>query len=109
MNKTYTMLVVTLALVIGVSVGSASTSYAGWFGPDKVEEETPFIKGSATDEADRIHGVMRYFDSGDPMNECLWDIVASEACQRGILFDNQENMNKKLNWLLERQGYDFGE
>ncbi len=46
-----------------------------------------FIKGSSTDQNDRPSGVMRYFTSGDPMNECLWDIVASEACQRGILFD----------------------
>ena len=99
------LLVITLALVIGISVGSAQASYAGWFDP--VEEETGFIKGSATDEEDRTWGVMRYFDSGDPMNECLWDVIAVEACQRGILFDNQENMNKKLNWLLEKHGYDF--
>jgi|FLOH01.1.fsa_nt_gi hypothetical protein len=104
-----TKVILTVAFVIGISVGGLQTSYAGWFGPDTTTEDEGFIKGSSTDQNDRPSGVMRYFTSGDPMNECLWDIVASEACQRGILFDNQQNMNKKLNWLLEKQGYDFGQ
>ena len=109
MNKTSSILAITLALVIGLTVGSLQASSA-WVHDNEPEPiNDGFIKGSATDKEDRPWGVARYFTSGDPMNECLWDIVASEACQRGILFDNQENMNKKLNWLLEKHGYDFGE
>lgn len=109
MNKTSSILAITLALVIGLTVGSLQTSDAFFHDKNKKTTNEGFIEGSASDQADRPWGVTRYFTSGDPMNECLWDIVASEACQRGILFDNQENMNKKLNWLLEKHGYNFGE
>lgn len=107
MNKS-TVLTVTLAFAIGVTLGSLQMSEAFW-NDETSQTDEPFTKGNAVNNEERPHGLMRYFSDGDPMNECLWDVVAVETCQRGILFDNQENMNKKLNWLLEKNGYDFGQ
>lgn len=67
------------------------------------------IAGNSVDKQDRPSGLARYFTSGDIMNECLWEIITVDACRMGILFDNQENMNQKLNWLMEQHGYKFSD
>ena len=83
-----------LAFIIGTMVSSPHVS-AGIF------------SGNSVDDQDRPSGFARYFTAGDIMNECLWEIVAPEACRMGILFDNQKNMNQKVNWLMEQHGYVF--
>lgn len=84
-----------LAFIIGTMVASPLAS--GFFG------------GNSVNDQDRPSGFARYFKAGDIMNECAWDLIAPEACRMGILFDNQENMNQKVNWLLEQHGYVFSD
>ena len=96
MNKSIFALVA-IAFIGGMMLGSPTVS-AGTF---------DFVAGNSADDEERPHGFERWFIKGDIVNECAWDIINKEECQRGILFDNQENINQKLNWLLQEHGYDF--
>lgn len=95
MNKI--IIIIAIAFVAGL-IANSSIAHA------TISE---FFAGNSVDEPDRPSGFARYFTSGDIMNECLWDVIASDACRMGILFDNQENMNQKINWLMEQHGYKF--
>lgn len=92
-----TILFVILAFVAGMIISGTHAS-AGTF---------DFIAGNSVDKQDRPSGFARYFNAGDIMNECVWDLIAPDECRIGVLFDNQENMNQKINWLLEQHGYKF--
>ena len=92
------ILLVAVAFVGGIMVASPNAN-AQW----------DFFSGTSADNEDRPHSFARYFQEGDIFNECLWDVLLKETCERGIIYDNQVNMNNKLNYLLEKSGYDFEE
>ena len=66
-----------------------------------------FVFENAADDENRTHGLLNYFEEGTLQNECIFDVVFRESCERGILFENQKSMNEKLNWLLIEHGYNF--
>ena len=97
MNKV-TFVLIVIAFISGILI---ATPQVQGIGHDAI------FGGNVLDDEDRPSGFSRYFISGDIMNECIWEIIGKDACIYGILFDNQENINQKLNWLLEQHGFDF--